>query len=177
MPCRTLIGMTAQRQKRTFSTSPSGRGATLSAMRILRGAAAGIVALGRRASTVAFLIIGGALAVAACGTDGGGQVLDSGGKHVLVGPPANGGDDAAIYGRVTLIGDCLGIGSSVAVWPNGTTIVSDDPLTIEVPDLGQVKVGDEVDGGGGTHDPGDAPDGVTIPDTCKSATIVSWRPE
>ena len=104
-------------------------------------------------------------------------MLDSGGKHVLVAPPANGGEDAAISGVVTLIGGCLGIGSSVAIWPHGTTIVSDDPLTIRVPDLGQVKLGDEVDGGGGTHEPGDAPNGVTIPDTCKSETIVTWRPE
>lgn len=149
-------------------------------MRILRFVAVGILAAGvvRRAATVAFLAIGGALTLTACGAVGGGaQVLDSGGKHVLVGPPANGGEDAGITGRVTMIGDCLGIGSAVAIWPNGTTVVAEDPLTIEVPDLGRVELGDEIEGAGGFHDPADAPHGVSIPDTCDSKTIVTWRPE
>ncbi len=120
--------------------------------------------------------------LAACTNDGA-KDLTSGDYHVLVSAPADGGDDAGIGGTVGLVGKCLGIGGSVAFWPSGTEIVAHDPLTIDVPGLGEVSVGDQVSGGGGSHAwPVDSsistvePE-ISIPDSCPTTTWVTFRPE
>jgi hypothetical protein len=121
------------------------------------------------------------LASSACG--GGAEDLDSGGIHVLVSASSDGGGaDAGIVGKVRLIGKCLGIGNEVAFWPHGTKVVSDDPLTIDVPGEGEVTIGDTVSGAGATHSSGrpevdtSVPD-TPIPDACPSGTWVDYRPE
>lgn len=112
--------------------------------------------------------------LSACGSDG--DVLSADGTHVLVGPTTNSGDDAGISGTVTMDGDCLGIGNGqVIIWPGGTTIVSEDPITIKVPGLGEIGLGDKIDGGGGMTD--EPPDGVDVPSTCPSENLVVFRPQ
>ena len=43
--------------------------------------------------------------------------------------------------EVTMVGDCLGIGSTIIFWPYGTRVVNLVPLTIDVPDLGPCRSG------------------------------------
>jgi hypothetical protein len=97
------------------------------------------------------------------------------GTYVLLAQPGDGGDAAEISGTVTLIGSCLGIDDAIAIWPAETTIVDADPFTIEVPDVGEVSVGDTVDGAGGSSSPDDLPDGVVVPDDCGASSVVTFR--
>ena len=138
--------------------------------------------VGTRTPTAVLLFSVAALVplLTSCST-GGANDLTSGEYHVLVSAPADGGDDAGIGGTVGLVGKCLGIGGSVAFWPSGTEIVADDPLTIDVPGIGEVSVGDKVSGGGGSHAwPVDSsvstvePE-VSIPDSCPTTSWVTFR--
>jgi hypothetical protein len=97
------------------------------------------------------------------------------GTYVLLAQPADGGADAGIRGTVTVIGSCLGIDDAIAIWPAETTVVDTDPFTIKVPDVGEVSVGDQVDGAGGTFTMDDLPDGVVVPDDCDATTAVTFR--
>jgi hypothetical protein len=110
----------------------------------------GSVAALRRAHVV--VVVGLAMAcLSACGHRGEGSVLTSGGAHVIVGPELDPSAPVAgvgLGGVVRMIGTCLGFGENPVIWPYGTTIVSDSPLTIAVPGLGHVSVGDGVGGGG-----------------------------
>lgn len=118
--------------------------------------------------------------LSACGT--GVEVLHSGDVTVLVGDDDQGPQvGVGFSGYVVLAGDCLGIATKAyhqsrhgmkagpgarytAVWPHGTKVVSDDPLTIDVPQLGKVRVGDLI--GGGVSDLASPPDGT--PKSCPS---------
>lgn len=65
--------------------------------------------------------------------------------------------DALGGGRLEVVGGCLGAGGSVIVWPHGTKVVNEDPLTIGIPDNGTFTLGEEVRVGGGyvlEHSPG-----------------------
>ena len=89
----------------------------------------------------------------------------------------SGGRDAVIKGRLTMVGNCAGIGESVAVWPENTRVISDSPLALQVPGLGKVRAGDLVVGGGGLFDA--ATDGVdiVIPSSCGTTQGVTFRVE
>lgn len=115
-----------------------------------------------------------ALMLTSCGR---GEVIDSGGFQVLVGHD-DGSDRAGVgyYGAVTIVGTCLGIGDAVVVWPPGTEVESDEPLVVNVPGLGQVGVGDRIEGGADVHDPEDPPDGLKIPEGCRDHRLVSFWP-
>ena len=75
-----------------------------------------------------------------------------------------------------IVGGCLGAGGHVVVWPAGTEVVDDSPLTIEIPgDDRTYAVGDEVRlGGGYVSEPPDVRSanalreitGVTVPASC-----------
>lgn len=115
------------------------------------------------------------IALASCGSDG--KVLHRGSVQVLVG--ADDGSNMAgvgLGGTVSLVGDCLGLEEWIVIWPPGTTIRSDDPVTIEVPALGAVEVGDHIEGGGVEYDPEDPPDGIDIPEGCEGSSLVSYFP-
>lgn len=66
-----------------------------------------------------------------------------------------GGNDAAISGTLAVVdGGCLGLGDDggsqiVVVWPSGTAALPDD-VGIDVPGMGTYRLGDEVEGGGGS---------------------------
>lgn len=95
----------------------------------------------------AILLALGAL-VAGCG-DGGGKHSRAGDAHVLVSAETKYGMAMAGGGTVKLVGGCLGMGEDVVIWPHGTEVVQDDPLTIDVPGLGEVRIGQDVQIGGG----------------------------
>ncbi|GIJ35877.1 hypothetical protein Vse01_50250 [Micromonospora sediminimaris] len=84
---------------------------------------------------------------------GSGRVLDGDGYRTLV---AGATYDflAAMHGRVAVgDGGCLTLrdeaGAAVVVWPPGTTLLPNGRVGVRVPDVGEIVVGDRVDGGGG----------------------------
>lgn len=104
-----------------------------------------------------------------------GQVISAGDITVLVAERADSGMDALGGGTLEVVGGCLGAGDSVILWPNGTQVVKDSPLTIDVPGNGRFALGDEVQVGGGyvlEHssrgvEPGEfEAGGVTVPAEC-----------
>jgi hypothetical protein len=113
-----------------------------------------------------------------------GQVISAGDVTVLVSEFPSGGMDAQGGGRLEVLGGCLGASGSVIVWPHGTKVVGDDPLTIEVPDNGTFGLGDEVQLGGGwvlehssdNVEPGPYEvGGVTVPAECAEHDIFLAR--
>lgn len=118
-----------------------------------------------------------AVSVSGCSANDNGGVLGADGALVLVAPPADGGDDAQVSGVVRLIDGCLGIDDSVALWPSGTELVSEDPLTIDVPGTGEVQVGASVRGAGGYIEAGRYGGKPTLPKSCSEAPVVSFRSE
>ena len=143
-----------------------------------------------RALLVLTMIFAGSL-LSGCG-DQGGQVLRSGSTFVLVG--ASGEvrklPHSSIMGRVSIVGDCLGINGSAVdgatvIWPHGTKITADDPLTIDVPGLGSLRVGDAVVGSGDqfvNHRPGQQyidhlPKGIDrAPTGCRRNQVIAFYP-
>src|SRR3954452_361212 len=81
--------------------------------------------------------LGTVCVLAGCG-GGQGDVLRSEDSTVLVGAKVDGDSLAGIgySGTVAMVGQCLGLNEATVIWPHGTQIASDDPLTIDVPGLG-----------------------------------------
>lgn len=95
-----------------------------------------------------------------------------------------GGDDALIEGTVVARDGCvlLGFGDDATypvVWPSGTSITDDDPLTLRLRSGDEVGVGGTVRGGGGSHDVESAMVAVDIADECRSVTgeVVIFNPD
>ncbi len=131
-----------------------------------------------RARVVAGLLI--CLGLAGCA----GKVIVAGDVSVLVSERPSGGMDALMSGRLEVVGGCLGADGSVIVWPYGTTVVDEDPLTIEIPDTGTFTLGDQVQVGGGfvlEHSSGEQSvgsfeaGGVTVPPSCAEHDVfLAW---
>jgi hypothetical protein len=119
--------------------------------------------------------------VTSCGdSEDEGKVLESGDRYVLVGQNLDGENIAGFgySGTVEIVGACLGINGTTVFWPHGTTIVSDDPLEIDVPGLGRLTEGDEV-GEVGAEDwsPDQLPDGIDeVPSDCPSDDLIALTP-
>lgn len=97
---------------------------------------------------------------------------------MLVSERARGGMDALGGGTIEIVGGCLGASGEVIVWPHGTKVVDDDPLTIDIPDKGEHQVGDEIRLGGGMvfeQSEGEAAPskvaGVDVPSECAKHDI------
>lgn len=106
---------------------------------------------------------------------GRGRTIEVGDATVMVSERLRGGMDAGLGGELTVIDGCLGVAGTVVVWPHGTDVVDDDPLTIELPSHRTSTVGGTIELGGGygvehsTHDVEPGPldvAGVTIPSAC-----------
>jgi hypothetical protein len=129
------------------------------------------------AKAVGLMALGGlVLPLSACG----GQVISAGNVIVLVSERADAGMDALGGGNLEVVGGCLGASGSVIVWPHGTEVVQDDPVTIDIPDYGRFALGDEVEVAGGyvfAHssdnvESGEYPvGGVTVPAECAKHDI------
>jgi hypothetical protein len=94
--------------------------------------------------------------------NGGARIITAGSVDVLVAQQAGAHMDALGGGRIEIVGGCLGADGSVIVWPHGTEVTSENPLTIEIPGGHTVTLGDNVRLGGGwilEHSSGDVPDG------------------
>lgn len=107
------------------------------------------------------------------------STVQAGGTTVLIGERAWAGDEANIAGDLTVVDGCLGLNDYVVVWPHGTDVVRDDPLTLDVPGRGEIGLGDEVAlAGGFVHEPpydGPRADlvvyGVAVPEPCTQHAV------
>lgn len=121
---------------------------------------------------VAAGLLGALVLVAACG----GRVVTAGEVTLLVSARTGAGMDALGSGPLSVVGGCLGLGDFVVVWPSDTDVLDDDPLVVDVPEVGRVGLGDQVEVAGGfvvEHEPGTVRDagpqevgGVTVPASC-----------
>lgn len=131
-----------------------------------------------RRALPAFAVIVAVLMASGCGGDEG-EVLRHGDSIVLVGAEGDGDNVAGIGygGTVAMVGRCLGLNDATVIWPHGTKVVSDDPLTVDVPGLGRLRIGDEVGGGADVY--GDhLPEGIdAIPSGCPTEEVVAFYPE
>jgi hypothetical protein len=123
---------------------------------------------------VAVVAVGGLLS--GCG----GKAIRVGDTTVLVSEFPRSGMDALGGGRLEVVGGCLGASGTVIVWPYRTRVVSEDPLTISIPDRGTFALGDDVEIGGGyvlehtstAVEPGPYEvGGVTVPAECAENDI------
>ena len=113
-------------------------------------------------------------------TDEGGEVLRAGDVAVLVDHDEDGFLDALLEGRLAVVDGCLGVEQSkapetayVVVWPDGTEILDEEPLTVALDDGSQFSIGDKVDLGGAQGGFVNHEDNALTAETCPGA--VSWR--
>ena len=126
---------------------------------------------------------GAALATLLLTGCGGGSVVDAGGVWVLTSERPSGGMDALGGGLLEVVDGCLGAGGAVIVWPYGTRVLSNDPLTLEIPDNGTFVLGEAVEVGGGyvwEQESGPRPDplivgGVEVPASCAESNVFLAR--
>jgi hypothetical protein len=113
-----------------------------------------------------------------------GKVIVAGDVSVLVSERATSGMDALGGGQLEVVGGCLGADGTVIVWPPGTEVVNEDPLTIDIPDSGTFTLGDRVQVGGGyvlehsSDGPAAGPfevAGVTVPSSCAEHDVFLAR--
>ena len=85
-----------------------------------------------------------------------------------------GGEDALIEGTLTTRSGCVllqmeGFDHAYPViWPSGTSIASEDPLTLRLPSGVELTIGQAVNGGGGYHYTSSDQVDVDIPNECLS---------
>ena len=132
---------------------------------------------------VAVLVLLAAHSCALVGNRGEGDVVEKGGRFVLVAPEdiSEAGVGFAVS-RLRLVGDCVGLDfgdgrTAVAIWPHGTEWVSTQPLAIDVPGLGRVDDGDALVGGGTDYEGPHPLSGIEVPSTCRAARLVSFTPQ
>lgn len=113
--------------------------------------------------------------VAGCAS---GQRVEVAGLTVLIAEPADSGDDALLAGRLSDVGGCLGIEGYAVVWPHGTRVSDEGPLSLTVPGQPRVGMGERVEVGGGVlfeaneQEPQDYSfAGVSIPASCVAAGV------
>ena len=108
-----------------------------------------------------------------------GEVIRSGDTSVLIGAEGDGDNMAGVGygGTVSMVGECLGLDDATVIWPHGTTVVADDPLTIDVPGLSEVTVGDTLTGGADVY-ADYLPEGIdAIPEGCPTGRVIAFYPE
>jgi hypothetical protein len=117
-----------------------------------------------------------ALPLVACG----GQAVASGSQHTIYVHGGSllprGGEDALIQGPLASRNGCVVLaqeGSDIAypvLWPSGTSIVGEDPLTLSLPSGARLTLGQAVTGSGGYHYATSDRVTVAIPSECLPPT-------
>ena len=117
------------------------------------------------------------LLLGACGGEA--QPLTAGDVTVLVAAPPGAAMDALGGGTVEVVDGCLGADGAVIIWPHGTRVVSDDPVAVDVPDVGEVGLGDTVELSGGfvfePESPGETYASELVPDECADRPVFLAR--
>jgi hypothetical protein len=116
------------------------------------------------------------LALVACG----GQAMVEGEEHSIFVHGGSllprGGEDAEIRGTLATRNGCVVLEQEdldvayPVVWPSGTSIASESPLTLELPSGEHLALGEVVSGGGGYHDTTSDRVAVEIPAACLPET-------
>lgn len=96
-----------------------------------------------------------------------------------------GGDDALIEGTLAVREGCILLGlpgdpaAYPVVWPSGTSISNEDPLTLDLPGGDELGIGEVVSGGGGVHHVTSARVEVDIPARCLpgSEEVIVYNPD
>jgi len=104
----------------------------------------------------------------------GGHVISTDAGKVLVSKRTGSGMDALGFGELRFVGGCLGAADYVIIWPHGTKVVDEDPITVKVPEYGKFALGEDVRIGGGFVLEHDEPHrsgsiqvaGVSVPPKC-----------
>lgn len=110
------------------------------------------------------------LIVPACATSTGPQRTTT---EVLVAPPFGTNvvvDAVDLEGKITRVGQCLGIDGSLIAWPQGTSILGLEPLQVAIPGVGTLGIGARISGGGVDFDPTRPPSGINVPTDCLPAS-------
>lgn len=87
---------------------------------------------------------------------------------VVVSGDSFGMDAAMGRGGVAVVGECLGVGDTVVVWPEGTEVTDARELTVEVPGYGTFALGDEIELGGGETLGEDV---ASLPESCADGYV------
>lgn len=101
---------------------------------------------------------------------------DGAGAFVLVASESN-AEEALVSGAVKVVDGCLGVGDSVVLWPPGTLVTSEYPLTVGIPGFGVATVGDMLAVSGGFHTPSidtagrETVRGTSVPSACRGRTV------
>lgn len=113
-------------------------------------------------------------------TTEGGEVLLAGDVAVLVDHDEDGFLDALLKGQLAVVNGCLGVERSkaparayVVVWPDGTEILDEEPLTVALEDGSRFSVGDQIDLGGTQGGFVNQEDNALTAEACPGA--VTWR--
>lgn len=81
-----------------------------------------------------------------------------------------GGEDALIEGELAVRGKCVvlkqGEVMQPVIWPSGTRIAQESPLTLKLPSNEFLEVGQQISGGGGYHRSGSEQVSVDIDNEC-----------
>lgn len=95
-----------------------------------------------------------------------------------------GGEDALIQGKLTTDEGCVLLEHETGdaypvVWPSGTSIIDDDPLTLRLPSGDRLEVGQTVSGGGGGHDATSEQVEVDVDEGClrDSGSVMVFNPD
>ena len=94
----------------------------------------------RRGPRFSFPLLATALLAGSLSGCGGAEVAVVDDVTVLIGARSGSGMDALLPGRLAVVDGCLGLDyedgavSYVVIWPHGTEVVRDSPLTIALPD-------------------------------------------
>ena len=130
----------------------------------------------RRGPRFSFPLVGTALLAWTLSGCGGAEVAVVDDVTVLIGARSGSGMDALLPGRLAVVDGCLGLDyedgavAYVVIWPHGTEVVRDNPLTLALPDGEEYQLGDQLQVGGGESSSPTA-GGIDVEQECPGAAI------
>ncbi len=130
----------------------------------------------RRGSRLSSRLVATALLAGSLSACGSAEVAVVDDVTVLIGARSGSGMDALLPGRLAVVDGCLGLDyedgavSYVVIWPHGTEVVRDSPLTLALPDAEEHQLGDQLQVGGGESSSPTA-GGIDVESECPGAAV------
>ncbi|MBU2075042.1 MAG: hypothetical protein KKE65_03765 [Actinobacteria bacterium] len=130
----------------------------------------------RRGQRLSSTLLATALLAGSLSGCGGAEVTVVDDVTVLIGARSSSGMDALLPGRLAVVDGCLGLDFEdgavfyVVVWPHGTEVVRDSPLTLALPDGEEHQLGDQLQVGGGESSSRMA-GGIDVDEECPGAAV------